>query len=387
MKDLAASPSSDCGAWNDMDVRVTSSLPHSSSDSNTTPPSVHRVLLVDDQKLVAAFVRRNLAAHPDFVFEYCGDADAATAAAEAFQPTVILQDLVMGEIDGLEMVRRYRAIPGTANVPVIMLSATAEGAVKAQLLESGANDYLVKPPNEVELVARLRVHSEAYLRLMERNAAFAALEAEREKSERLLLNILPPAIAQRLKAREETIAESYAGVTVLFTDLCGFTEFSQHVEAHRLVEVLDRIFTLFDHLAADHGIEKIKTIGDAYMAVAGLPEPRADHAEAVADMALGLRDGFTRLMEDLGLDLKVRIGIHSGPVVAGVIGRHKFIYDLWGDTVNIASRMESHGQPGMVHVSQATRDLLEGRYEFVDRGEVAVKGKGMMRTSFLLGRK
>ena len=370
-----------------MVVRVTSSLPHSSSESDFTPPSVHRVLLVDDQKLVAAFVRRNLAAHPDFVFEYCGDADAATAAAEAFQPTVILQDLVMGAIDGLEMVRRYRAIPGTAAVPVIMLSATAEGAVKAQLLESGANDYLVKPPNEVELVARLRVHSEAYLRLMERNAAFAALEVEREKSERLLLNILPPAIAQRLKAREETIAESYAGVTVLFTDLCGFTEFSQHVEAHRLVEVLDRIFTLFDHLAADHGIEKIKTIGDAYMAVAGLPEPRADHAEAVADMALGLRDGFTRLMEDLGLDLKVRIGIHSGPVVAGVIGRHKFIYDLWGDTVNIASRMESHGQPGMVHVSQATRDLLEGRYEFVDRGEVAVKGKGMMRTSFLLGRK
>ena len=370
-----------------MDVRVTSSLPHPSSDSNATPPSVHRVLLVDDQKLVAAFVRRNLAAHPDFVFEYCGDADAAAAAAEAFQPTVILQDLVMGEIDGLEMVRRYRRIPGTATVPVIMLSATAEGAVKAELLESGANDYLVKPPNEVELVARLRVHSEAYLRLMERNAAFAALEVEREKSERLLLNILPPAIAQRLKAREETIAESYDAVTVLFTDLCGFTEFSQHVEAHRLVEVLDRIFTLFDHLAADHGIEKIKTIGDAYMAVAGLPEPRADHAEAVADMALGLRDGFTRLMADLGLDLKVRIGIHSGPVVAGVIGRHKFIYDLWGDTVNIASRMESHGQPGMVHVSQATRDLLEGRYEFVDRGEVAVKGKGMMRTSFLLGRK
>jgi sigma-B regulation protein RsbU (phosphoserine phosphatase) len=184
------------------------------------------VLLVDDQKLVAAFVRRNLAAHPDFVFEFCADADAATAVAEAFQPTVILQDLVMGEIDGLEMVRRYRAIPGTANVPVIMLSATAEGAVKAHLLESGANDYLVKPPNEVELVARLRVHSEAYLRLMERNAAFAALEIEREKSERLLLNILPPAIAQRLKAREETIAESYAGVTVLFTDLCGFTEFS-----------------------------------------------------------------------------------------------------------------------------------------------------------------
>jgi len=369
-----------------MESHVTAPHPRPTTAAGASTASVHRVLMVDDQKLVCAFVRNIVAAHPDFLFESCADAAAAIAAADAFRPTVILQDLLMGEIDGLELVRRYRALPATAAVPVIMLSATAEGAVKAHLLESGANDYLVKPPNEVELIARLRVHSEAYLRLLERNAAFAALEEEREKSERLLLNILPPAIAEQLKAREGTIAESYPAVTVLFTDLCGFTEFSQHVEARRLVEVLDRIFTLFDYLAADHGIEKIKTIGDAYMAVAGLPEPRADHAEAVADMALDLRDAFSRLMEDLGLDLKVRIGIHSGPVVAGVIGRHKFIYDLWGDTVNIASRMESHGQPSMVHVSQTTRELLEGRYEFADRGEVAVKGKGMMRTSFLLGR-
>ncbi len=364
-------------------------IPAATSDAppETTPPAaVHRVLMVDDQKLVGAFVRRILEGQPEFVFEFCDDASAAVAKAEAFRPTVILQDLVMDEVDGLEMVRLYRSVPATATVPVIMLSATEGAVVKAQLLDSGANDYLVKPPNNVELIARLRVHSEAHLRRLERDEAFRELEAERQKSEALLLNILPTKIALRLKNQERTIAESFPAVTVLFTDLCGFTQFSQQVDAHHLVEILDRIFSLFDHLASDHGVEKIKTIGDAYMAVAGLPEPRPDHADAVAKMALGIRDSFAGLMRQLGLDLQVRIGLHSGPVVAGVIGKHKFIYDLWGDTVNIASRMESHGEPSMVHVSEATRSLLEGRFTFVDRGEVEVKGKGPMRTSFLIGR-
>jgi class 3 adenylate cyclase len=356
--------------------------------SEAVAPSVpvHRVLLVDDQRLVAEVVRRMLARHADVVFEYCGDAAQAAAVAEAFRPTVIFQDLVMDDVDGLDMVRRYRAVPGTADVPVIMLSANAEAAIKAELLDSGANDYLVKPPNEVELLARLRVHSDAYRRLQERNAAFTALEVERGKSEKLLLNILPAAIAERLKNNERTIAEAFPAVTVLFADLCGFTQFSQHVSAHELVALLDEIFSLFDSLATAHGVEKIKTIGDAYMAVAGLPVPRGDHAEAVAEMALGMQASFRSLMDDRGLDVQARIGIHSGPVVAGVIGRHKFIYDLWGDTVNIASRMESHGEPSMVHVSQSTRSLLEGRYRFTDRGESPIKGKGMMRTYFLHGR-
>ena len=352
----------------------------------TASAAVHRVLLVDDQKLIGEVLARMLARHTDVVFQYCNDASAATAAALAFQPTVILQDLVMDDIDGLEMVRRYRASPQMADVPVIMLSATAEAAIKGELLDSGANDYLVKPPNEIELLARIRVHSDAYLRLQERNAAFMALDQERAKSERLLLNILPAAIAERLKNNERTIAESFPAVTVLFTDLCGFTQFSQHVAADDLVALLDEIFSLFDNLATAHGVEKIKTIGDAYMAVAGLPVPRGDHAEAVAEMALGLQKSFQRLMDDRGLDMQVRIGIHSGPVVAGVIGKHKFIYDLWGDTVNIASRMESHGDPSMIHVSQATRNLLEGRYRFTDRGEMPIKGKGAMRTYFLHGR-
>ena len=356
-------------------------------------PPGHRVLLIDDQAMIGEAVRRMLADQADIAFEFCHDADAALDAAAAFKPTVILQDLVMPGINGLDMVRRFRAVSATAQVPVIVLSAKEEAIVKAQLLDAGANDYLVKLPDQVELIARIRVHSDAYKRLLERNAAFAALEQsladlkrEQERSERLLLNILPEKIAERLKDGEATIAESFSSVTVLFADLCGFTEFSQHIDPRQLVSMLDEIFSTFDHLARAHGVEKIKTIGDAYMAVAGLPVPREDHAEAVADMALGMLAGFRGVMKSRGLAMELRIGIHSGPVVAGVIGRHKFTYDLWGDTVNLASRMESHGEPSRIHVSEATRSLLGTAFRFADRGEVAVKGKGSMHTCFLLGR-
>ncbi len=353
----------------------------------------HRVLLVDDQPMIGEAVRRLLADQADISYAFCREADRALETAEQFRPTVILQDLVMPGTAGLDLVRHYRRRPTTAQTPVIMLSATEEAATKAQLLEAGANDYLVKLPHQIELIARIRVHSEAYKRLLERDAAFAALERsladltrEREKSERLLRNILPDTVAERLKNDVGTIAESFPSVSVLFADLCGFTTFSQTVDAPRLVDLLDEIFSTFDHLANAHGVEKIKTIGDAYMAVAGLPEPREDHAEAVAGMGLGMLEAFRGVMRNRDLAMEVRIGIHSGPVVAGVIGKHKFSYDLWGDTVNMASRMESHGEPSRVHVSEATQALLRDRFRFADRGEMTVKGKGLQRTFFLLGR-
>jgi len=345
----------------------------------------HRLLLVDDQALTGKAVAKLLSGVDDVRLEFRQDAAGAIAAATSFRPTVILQDLVMPDVEGLEMVRRFRELPATADVPVIVLSALAEPETKARLLAGGAADYLVKLPDAVELVARIRIHSEAHHRLMERNAAFAALERERARSERLLLSILPPAIAEQLKDEPGTIAEGFPEASVVFADLAGFTAFSRTADPRRLVELLDAVFSEFDRLAAEVGVEKIKTIGDAYMAVAGLPVPRADHAAAAARMALGMQTGFAAIARMQALPLAVRIGIHSGPVVAGVIGRHKFSYDLWGDTVNLASRMESHGEPGRIHVSAATRDLLGDQFRFEDRGVVAVKGSGPMKTFFLVG--
>lgn len=357
-------------------------------------PSVarHRVLLIDDQRLIGETVRKMLADQADMAYEFCHDPAAAFAVTAAFRPTVILQDLVMPNVDGLDLVRRFRTMPETVAVPIIVLSAKEEAVVKAQLFEAGANDYLVKLPDRIELIARIRVHSEAYERLIERDAAFAALETsladlkrEQDKSERLLLNILPAEVADRLKNGGGTIAEHFDAVTVLFADLAGFTEYSQRADARELVAMLDEVFSAFDTLASEHGIEKIKTIGDAYMAVAGLPVRRPDHARSVAWMALGMQERMADLTARRGVALQLRVGIHSGAVVAGVIGRHKFTYDLWGDTVNTASRMESHGEVGRVHVSQSTRDLLAGTFRFTERGEVTVKGKGTMRTYFLDG--
>jgi len=210
------------------------------------------------------------------------------------------------------------------------------------------------------------------------------LEQEPEKSERLLLNILPRPVAARLKEGPGVIAEHFAEVTVLFADLVGFTPLSARMDPEKLVELLNEVFSLFDELAEEHGLEKIKTIGDSYMAVGGLPVPRVDHAEAVAEMALDIQQHLAGLA---GGGLQVRVGIHTGPVVAGVIGRKKFSYDLWGDTVNIASRMEAHGVKGGIQVTAATYERLKGEYAFAERGVIPVKGKGLMRTYMLVGRR
>jgi len=220
----------------------------------------------------------------------------------------------------------------------------------------------------------------------QRERAHRALEAERERSERLLLNVLPKPIAERLKADTGVIAEHYDSVSVLFADLVGFTERSAVMAPADLVALLDQIFSAFDRLADAEGVEKIKTIGDAYMVAAGLPEPREDHVEAAARTALAMRDEIAAIGERTGQSwLAVRIGIDTGPVVAGVIGRRKFIYDLWGDTVNTASRMESHGVPGEIQVTGRVADALGPGFAARARGGIDVKGKGPMDT-FLLDR-
>jgi guanylate cyclase len=220
-----------------------------------------------------------------------------------------------------------------------------------------------------------------------RERALAALEIEQAKSERLLLNVLPGPVAARLKEQEGIIADACPDVSVLFADIVGFTPLCRRLSASDVVALLDRVFARWDQLAVDHGVEKIKTIGDAYMVVGGIPLPRHDHPQAIAEMALAMGPEFARLATETGHALQVRIGIDTGPVIAGVIGRAKFIYDLWGDTVNTASRMESHAPPGAIQVTERTYERLRTHYEFRPRETIDVKGKGPMKPYLLLGRR
>ncbi len=219
-----------------------------------------------------------------------------------------------------------------------------------------------------------------------RKVAREALRYQQAQAEQLLLNILPEPIAERLKRYPSTIADTFEAVSVLFADIVGFTEFSARTSPTELVKILNLIFSKFDQLAERHGLEKIKTIGDAYMVVAGLPTPRRDHAIAIAEMALDMQAEMVKLGNQIGEVFQLRIGINSGPVVAGVIGIKKFFYDLWGDTVNVASRMESQGIDGAIQVTAATYDLLRDKYLFEERGVIPVKGKGNLTVYLLTGR-
>jgi class 3 adenylate cyclase len=212
-----------------------------------------------------------------------------------------------------------------------------------------------------------------------------ARDREHARSEHLLLNVLPEPVAARLKNEQGIIADACTDVTVLFADIVGFTPLSERLAAEDLVALLDRVFAHWDALAAEHAVEKIKTIGDAYMVASGIPVAREDHAESIAELALRMGPEVKHVAADNGLELEVRIGIDTGPVIAGVIGRAKFSYDLWGDTVNTASRMESHAEPGTIQVTERTYDRLRERYELAPRGTIEVKGKSPMATYLLLG--
>lgn len=242
------------------------------------------------------------------------------------------------------------------------------------------------------VVGRLRQTSqELEIRVIQRTAELREmnqqLSIEQKKSERLLLNILPEPIAQRLKEGQNNIADGFSEVTILFADIVNFTTLSAQISPAELVSLLNDIFSRFDRLTEQHGLEKVKTIGDAYMVVGGIPFHRPDHAEAVAEMALDMQREIEEFNVDRQQSFSIRIGINTGPVVAGVIGTKKFIYDLWGDTVNIASRMEAHGLADAIQVTTETYERLRDRYNFESRGAIEVKGKGTMHTYLLTGKK
>jgi class 3 adenylate cyclase len=298
--------------------------------------------------------------------------------AESFD--LMLLDILMPEMDGYQVLERMKCDSKLRDIPVIVISALDDMDSIVRCIKMGAEDYLLKPFDPVLLRARIGASLEKKRWRDQEQAYLQQIQAEREKSERLLLNILPQPIADRLKQGQDIIADSFAEVTVLFADIVDFTPLSADMAPEELVTLLTEVFSTFDRLAEQHGLEKIKTIGDAYMVVGGLPTPRPDHVEAVANIALDMQRESARIRT-------TRNQIHTGPVVAGIIGARKFSYDLWGDTVNIADRMQSHGASGRIQVTAATFECLGDKYTFERRGRIPVKGKGKMLTFYLTGKR
>ena len=358
------------------------------------PAQTAVVLVVDDSRTLRRLLIRALNEIGVRNITEAADGREALNLVRAREFDLVLLDMEMPELDGLQVLYAIKSDPLTRAVPVIVVSGAEQFDNAVKCIEIGAEDYLPKPFNPVLLRARVmsslekkRLRDLDRVRLQELQCEKELLQFEKEKSERLLLNILPRPIADRLKSGERTIADNYSAVTVMFADLVGFTQFSSRTNAGELVTMLNQIFTAFDRLVERHGLEKIKTIGDSYMVVGGLPIARNDHAIAVAEMALELLEAIAIINREVGSERAIRIGINSGPVVAGVIGRKKFSYDLWGSTVNLAARLESGGMPGQIHVSQSSYEALKDHFDFTERGVIHAKGVGDITTYFLTGKR
>ena len=325
------------------------------------------VLVVDDEEQNRALLRDPLEAR-GFEVDEAENGLQALEKISRRTPDVILLDVMMPKMDGFEVCRRLKRNPVTAPIPILMVTALSERKERLVGIEAGANDFLHKPIDLQDLI--LRVGNAAYTKSL-----FDQLQAEQQKSEQLLLAILPKAIAERMKKGEVNIVDSCPDATVLFADLVGFTTLSAHIESNQVVYLLNEIFSAFDTLAEKQGLEKIKTIGDAYMVAGGIPVPRPDHAQAIAELALNMRDELQKFNGQYRTSIRIRIGINTGPVVAGVIGRRKFAYDLWGDTVNVASRLESLGEADAIQVAEATYERLKDRYRFEGKHVIDIKGR------------
>lgn len=351
-----------------------------------------KVLIVDDQEVNVLLLERTLRRAGYACITSTTDPREVCDLHFKNRYDAILLDLQMPGMDGFQVMDCLKEIEMGGYLPVLVITAQPDQMLRA--LNAGARDFVTKPFDLAEVL--IRVHNMLEVRLLQQETKelYDRVVAEQNVSERLLLNVLPHSIAERLKGRPEVVADSFkdvivdsfADVTVLFADIVEFTKFSAGVSPEVLVEVLNDIFTRFDSIADNRGLEKIKTIGDAYMAAAGLPVLAEDHALRAAHMALDMIEAMDSFNDHRRYKLKVRIGIATGAVVAGIIGKRKFLYDLWGDVVNTASRMESHGVAGRIQVTDSTRQRLGEPFLFEERGVIEVKGKGEMHTWFLNGR-
>ena len=328
------------------------------------------VLVVDDEEPNRIVLRDPLEARGFEVAEAKTGLEALHSIANRVPDTILL-DVMMPGMDGFQVCRRLKLDHVTAHVPVLMITALSDRKERLLGIEAGANDFLNKPVDIQDLILRVG-------NAVQSKSLFDQLQTEREKSERLLLNTLPKVIAERMKKGETVIADHHPEVTVLVADLVGFTALATHIAPEQIVSFLNEIFSAFDLLAEKHGLEKIKTIGDAYMVAGGLPLPREDHAQAVARLALEMHRALEEFNRQYETSIQLRIGISSGPVVAGVIGRKRFAYDIWGDTVNIACRLEALARPGTIEVSEPAYELLRDRFRFDSPRVFEVKGRGQL---------
>ena len=326
----------------------------------------------------------------------------ALSTVQASSPDLILLDINMPGMNGYEVCEQLKAGERTCEIPIIFISALDDVLDKVKAFSVGGVDYITKPFQGEEVLVRVAnqltiCHQKQQLqtqnlRLQQeikvRQEAEVALRIAQQKSEDLLLNILPESIAEQLKEDQQVTPELYNEATFLFADIVGFTSTVSETSPEEVVHLLNKVFSAFDQLAEGHGLEKIRTIGDAYFAAGGLPLVRSDHAEAVAAMALEMQQAISHCQWNNGSPLNLRIGINTGgPVVAAVIGLKKFVYDVWGDAVNIASRMESQGEAGRIQVTTSTYEKLKQQFCFEERGPLFVKGKGEMVTYWLTGSK
>jgi len=323
--------------------------------------------------------------------------ELATSAA----PNLILLDVVMPHVDGFETCRQLKANEATREIPVIFTTSLSRTTEKVKGFRVGAVDYITKPYQLDEVLARVGAHltivklqkslqiqnKKLQQEINDRKRIERELRRSQQQSEQLLLNVLPRGIIARLKKNPGTIAHHYEDATVLFADIVDFSQLTVDISPTQLINLLNNIFSTFDELVEHHQLEKIKTIGDEYLVVGGVPNPLPRHVEAMAEMALDMQQAITQFRDPEGRPITIRVGINTGPVVAGIIGRKKFSYDLWGSTVNIASRMASSGISGRTQVTPATYERLRDYYHLSQRGVIDVKGMGEMTTYFLDGRK
>ena len=364
-----------------------------------------KILIVDDQEANVLLLERMLSGAGYVSVTSTLDPRAVCELHRKNRYDLILLDLQMPVMDGFEVMERLKEIEKDGYLPVLVVTAQPDHKLRA--LRAGAKDFVSKPFDLAEVLTRVhnmlevRLYAKALEQTVQELEAsrelirgkndelkklFDQVVAERKVSERLALHVPPESIAKRLQARPDVTADSFADATVLIADVVGFTKLTPAVDPDRLALILDEIFTFFDGLADERGLKKIKTLGNSYMAASGVPVQSVDHAARAAHMSLDMIEALDRFNERTSSTLQVRIGIDTGRVVAGVIGRRLFLYDIWGDAVSTASRMESHGVAGRVQLSESTRRRLSEPFVLEERGVLEVEAKGELKTWFLAGR-